>query len=72
MCSVPAQIKFLFLYIHLQNAVKFNPKGFLNPPLANNPAVANRGHTHAHTHTQYHRNTWRRRKRDSLPVSISR
>ncbi|KAM9838834.1 terminal nucleotidyltransferase 4A [Aulostomus maculatus] len=51
---------------------KFNVKGFHNPPLINNPALANRGHTHAHTHTQYHRNTWRRRKRDSLPVSLSR
>lgn len=47
-------------------------KGFHNPPLVNNPVLANRGHTHAHTHTQYHRNTWRRRKRDSLPVSLSR
>ncbi|KAM8767822.1 terminal nucleotidyltransferase 4A isoform 2-T2 [Acanthopagrus schlegelii] len=55
-----------------QNGVKFNVKGFHNPPLVNNPVLANRGHTHAHTHTQYHRNTWRRRKRDSLPVSLSR
>ncbi|XP_035537744.1 terminal nucleotidyltransferase 4A isoform X2 [Morone saxatilis] len=53
-----------------QNGVKFNVKGF--QPLVNNPVLANRGHTHAHTHTQYHRNTWRRRKRDSLPVSLSR
>lgn len=70
--SVPSQIKFLFLYVHSQNGVKFNAKGSHNPPLVNNPTVANRGHAHAHTHTQYHRNTWRRRKRDSLPVSISR
>ncbi|XP_056254782.1 terminal nucleotidyltransferase 4A isoform X2 [Seriola aureovittata] len=55
-----------------QNGTKFNVKGFHNPPLVNGPALANRGHTHAHTHTQYHRNTWRRRKRDSLPVSLSR
>ncbi|CAJ1083717.1 LOW QUALITY PROTEIN: terminal nucleotidyltransferase 4A [Xyrichtys novacula] len=57
-----------------QNGAKFNVKGFHNPPLVNNPVLANRGHTHTHTHThtQYHRNTWRRRKRDSLPVSISR
>uniref|UniRef100_H3BZY2 Terminal nucleotidyltransferase 4A n=1 Tax=Tetraodon nigroviridis TaxID=99883 RepID=H3BZY2_TETNG len=55
-----------------KNGAKFNAKGFHNPPLVNNPVVANRGHTHAHAHTQYHRNTWRRRKRDSLPVSISR
>ncbi|XP_076016053.1 terminal nucleotidyltransferase 4A isoform X2 [Genypterus blacodes] len=53
-----------------QNGVKFNMKGFHNPALVNNPVLANRGHTH--THTQYHRNTWRRRKRDSLPVSLSR
>ncbi|KAK2830123.1 hypothetical protein Q5P01_018054 [Channa striata] len=55
-----------------KNGIKFNVKGFHNPPLVNNPALANRGHTHTHTHTQYHRNTWRRRKRDSLPVSLSR
>ncbi|GLD74053.1 terminal nucleotidyltransferase 4A isoform X3 [Lates japonicus] len=55
-----------------QNGTKFNVKGFHNPPLVNNPVLANRGHTHTHTHTQYHRNTWRRRKRDSLPVSLSR
>ncbi|XP_060915320.1 terminal nucleotidyltransferase 4A isoform X2 [Labrus mixtus] len=55
-----------------QNGVKFNVKGFHNPPLVNNPVMVNRGHTHTHTHTQYHRNTWRRRKRDSLPVSLSR
>ncbi|TKS88630.1 Non-canonical poly(A) RNA polymerase PAPD7 [Collichthys lucidus] len=55
-----------------KNGVKFNVKGFHNPPLVTNPVLANRGHTHTHTHTQYHRNTWRRRKRDSLPVSLSR
>ncbi|XP_028255784.1 terminal nucleotidyltransferase 4A isoform X2 [Parambassis ranga] len=53
-----------------KNGAKFNVKGFHNPPLVNNAVLANRGHTH--THTQYHRNTWRRRKRDSLPVSLSR
>ncbi|XP_034401729.1 terminal nucleotidyltransferase 4A isoform X2 [Cyclopterus lumpus] len=53
-----------------QNGAKFNVKGFHNPPLVNNPVLANRGHTHSHT--QYHRSTWRRRKRDSLPVSLSR
>ncbi|XP_060948819.1 terminal nucleotidyltransferase 4A [Limanda limanda] len=53
-----------------KNGTKFNVKGFHTPPLVNNPVLANRGHTH--THTQYHRNTWRRRKRDSLPVSLSR
>ncbi|XP_061597037.1 terminal nucleotidyltransferase 4A [Cololabis saira] len=56
-------------HIH-KNGVKFNVKGFHNPPLVNNAALVNRGHTH--THTQYHRNSWRRRKRDSLPVSLSR
>ncbi|XP_031142948.1 terminal nucleotidyltransferase 4A isoform X1 [Sander lucioperca] len=57
-----------------KNGAKFNVKGFHNPPLVSNPVLANRGHTHTHTHThtQYHRNTWRRRKRDSLPVSLSR
>ncbi|KAM3858243.1 terminal nucleotidyltransferase 4A [Diretmus argenteus] len=53
-----------------KNGAKFSVKGFHNPALVNNPVLANRGHTH--THTQYHRNTWRRRKRDSLPVSLSR
>ncbi|XP_049891401.1 terminal nucleotidyltransferase 4A isoform X2 [Epinephelus moara] len=55
-----------------QNGAKFSGKGFHTTPLVNNPVMANRGHTHTHTHTQYHRNTWRRRKRDSLPVSLSR
>ncbi|XP_075868179.1 terminal nucleotidyltransferase 4A isoform X2 [Nelusetta ayraudi] len=55
-----------------QAGAKFNAKGFHNPPLVNNAVLVNRGHMHAHTHTQYHRNTWRRRKRDSLPVSLSR
>ncbi|XP_023816071.1 non-canonical poly(A) RNA polymerase PAPD7 isoform X2 [Oryzias latipes] len=49
-----------------QNGAKFNGKGFHNPSLVNSVAVANRGHT------QYPRNSWRRRKRDSLPVSLSR
>ncbi|XP_057684324.1 terminal nucleotidyltransferase 4A [Corythoichthys intestinalis] len=53
-----------------KNTVKFNMKGLHNPPLIANPVMATRGH--AHTHAQYHRNTWRRRKRDSLPVSPSR
>ncbi|KAM4725690.1 terminal nucleotidyltransferase 4A isoform 2-T2 [Anableps anableps] len=52
-----------------QSGTKFNVKGFHNPPPVNGAALANRGHTH----TQYHRNSWtRRRKRDSLPVSLSR
>uniref|UniRef100_M4AGM4 Terminal nucleotidyltransferase 4A n=1 Tax=Xiphophorus maculatus TaxID=8083 RepID=M4AGM4_XIPMA len=51
------------------SGTKFNVKGFHNPPPVNGAALANRGHTHA----QYHRNSWaRRRKRDSLPVSLSR
>uniref|UniRef100_A0A3P9LDH9 Terminal nucleotidyltransferase 4A n=1 Tax=Oryzias latipes TaxID=8090 RepID=A0A3P9LDH9_ORYLA len=49
-----------------KNGAKFNGKGFHNPSLVNSVAVANRGHT------QYPRNSWRRRKRDSLPVSLSR
>ncbi|XP_077405352.1 terminal nucleotidyltransferase 4A [Vanacampus margaritifer] len=53
-----------------KNAVKFNMKGLHNPPLITNPVAATRGH--AHMHAQYHRNTWRRRKRDTLPVSPSR
>lgn len=65
---VPLNVFFSFP----QNGAKFNVKGFHNPPLVNNPVLSNRGHTHIHAHTQYHRNTWRRRKRDSLPVSLSR
>ncbi|XP_034016990.1 terminal nucleotidyltransferase 4A [Thalassophryne amazonica] len=53
-----------------KNGAKFNVKVFHNPALVNNPVLMNRGHTHSHT--QYHRNTWRRRKRDSLPVNLSR
>ncbi|KAK5911459.1 hypothetical protein CgunFtcFv8_005630 [Champsocephalus gunnari] len=55
-----------------KNGIKFNVKGFHNPPLVSNPVLVNRGHTHTHSHTQYQRNTWRRRKRESLPVSLSR
>nr|XP_023832071.1 non-canonical poly(A) RNA polymerase PAPD7-like isoform X2 [Salvelinus alpinus] len=60
-----------------QNGPKFHVKGFHNPAVVHSPALANRAHTHplthahTHSHTQY-RNTWRRRKRDSLPVSLSR
>ncbi|XP_038155707.1 terminal nucleotidyltransferase 4A isoform X1 [Cyprinodon tularosa] len=52
-----------------KSGTKFNGKGYHNPAPVNGAAPANRGHTH----TQYHRNSWtRRRKRDSLPVSLSR
>ncbi|XP_064876444.1 terminal nucleotidyltransferase 4A isoform X3 [Oncorhynchus nerka] len=60
-----------------QNGPKCQMKGFHNPAVVHSPALANRAHTHplthahTHSHTQY-RNTWRRRKRDSLPVSLSR
>ncbi|CAB1350863.1 unnamed protein product [Coregonus sp. 'balchen'] len=56
-----------------QNGPKFQMKGFHNPSVVHSPALANRAHAHplTHSHTQY-RNTWRRRKRDSLPVSLSR
>ncbi|XP_038827603.1 terminal nucleotidyltransferase 4A isoform X1 [Salvelinus namaycush] len=60
-----------------QNGPKCQMKGFHNPAVVHSPALANRVHTHplthahTHSHTQY-RNTWRRRKRDSLPVSLSR
>ncbi|XP_019713734.1 non-canonical poly(A) RNA polymerase PAPD7 [Hippocampus comes] len=53
-----------------KNAVKFNMKVLHNPPLITNLVATSRGH--AHSHAQHHRNTWRRRKRDSLPVSPSR
>lgn len=55
-----------------KNGPKFPVKGFHNPAAVHSPVLVNRGHTHAHTHTQYNRNSWRRRKRDSLPVSLSR
>ncbi|CAL8371745.1 unnamed protein product [Boreogadus saida] len=55
-----------------KNIAKFNVKGFHNPALVSSPVLTTRGHAHAHTHTQYHRTSWRRRKRDGLPVSLSR
>uniref|UniRef100_A0A3Q2ZRY8 Terminal nucleotidyltransferase 4A n=1 Tax=Kryptolebias marmoratus TaxID=37003 RepID=A0A3Q2ZRY8_KRYMA len=51
---------------NVSNGTKFNMKGFFSQPLVNSAAVANRGHT------QYHGKSWRRRKRDGLPVSLSR
>ncbi|XP_062866054.1 terminal nucleotidyltransferase 4A [Trichomycterus rosablanca] len=42
-----------------QTGPKFPVKGFHNPVIQ-------------HGHVQYNRNTWRRRKRDSLPASVSR
>ncbi|KAK7124836.1 hypothetical protein R3I94_019030 [Phoxinus phoxinus] len=41
-------------------------KGFHNPAVVHSPVLSNRNHI------QYNRNTWRRRKRDSLPASVSR
>uniref|UniRef100_A0A3P9J2E5 Terminal nucleotidyltransferase 4A n=1 Tax=Oryzias latipes TaxID=8090 RepID=A0A3P9J2E5_ORYLA len=66
--STSTQVRRTFLYTQMFpiNGAKFNGKGFHNPSLVNSVAVANRGHT------QYPRNSWRRRKRDSLPVSLSR
>ncbi|XP_041759342.1 terminal nucleotidyltransferase 4A isoform X2 [Coregonus clupeaformis] len=56
-----------------QNGPKFHMKGSHNPAVIHSPGLANHAHplTHTHSHTQY-RHTWRRRKRDSLPVSLSR
>ncbi|XP_041931713.1 terminal nucleotidyltransferase 4A isoform X1 [Alosa sapidissima] len=51
---------------HKQNGPKF-PKGFHNSAVAHSPVLANRN-----GHVQYNRNTWRRRKRESLPASVSR
>ncbi|XP_051520433.1 terminal nucleotidyltransferase 4A-like isoform X1 [Myxocyprinus asiaticus] len=45
---------------------KFPLKGFHNPAVVHSPVLSNR------SHIQYNRNTWRRRKRDSLPASVSR
>ncbi|XP_062301707.1 terminal nucleotidyltransferase 4A isoform X2 [Osmerus eperlanus] len=53
-----------------KNGPKFPMKSFHNPAVISSPVLVNRGHTYAHT--QYNRNSWRRRKRDSLPVSLSR
>ncbi|XP_028820442.1 terminal nucleotidyltransferase 4A [Denticeps clupeoides] len=49
-----------------QNGPKFPLKGFHNTAMVHSPVLPNRGHM------QYNRNTWRRRKRDSLPASVSR
>uniref|UniRef100_A0AAY4E1P3 Terminal nucleotidyltransferase 4A n=1 Tax=Denticeps clupeoides TaxID=299321 RepID=A0AAY4E1P3_9TELE len=48
------------------NGPKFPLKGFHNTAMVHSPVLPNRGHM------QYNRNTWRRRKRDSLPASVSR
>uniref|UniRef100_A0A673HDJ5 Terminal nucleotidyltransferase 4A n=1 Tax=Sinocyclocheilus rhinocerous TaxID=307959 RepID=A0A673HDJ5_9TELE len=50
----------------LQTGPKFPLKGFHNPAVVHSPVLSNRGHI------QYNRHTWRRRKRDSLPASVSR
>nr|XP_055074980.1 terminal nucleotidyltransferase 4A isoform X2 [Misgurnus anguillicaudatus] len=49
-----------------QTGPKYPLKGFHNPAVAHSPVISTRGHG------QYNRNTWRRRKRDSLPASVSR
>ncbi|XP_686065.5 terminal nucleotidyltransferase 4A isoform X2 [Danio rerio] len=51
---------------HPKAGPKFPLKGFHNPAVVHSPVLSNRGHI------QYNRNTWRRRKRDSLPASVSR
>lgn len=50
-----------------QTGPKFAVKGFHNPAVIHSPGLTNRN-----GHVQYTRNTWRRRKRDSLPASVSR
>ncbi|XP_012673690.1 terminal nucleotidyltransferase 4A isoform X2 [Clupea harengus] len=54
-------------HLHHKNGPKFPLKGFHNPAVAHSPVLANRN-----GHVQYNRNTWRRRKRESLPASVSR
>ncbi|XP_056597989.1 terminal nucleotidyltransferase 4A isoform X1 [Triplophysa dalaica] len=49
---------------HQKTGPKFPLKGY--PAVVHSPVLSNRGHF------QYNRNTWRRRKRDSLPASVSR
>ncbi|XP_056110429.1 terminal nucleotidyltransferase 4A isoform X2 [Rhinichthys klamathensis goyatoka] len=51
---------------HPKTGPKFPLKGFHNPAVVHSPVLSNRNHI------QYNRNTWRRRKRDSLPASVSR
>lgn len=51
---------------HPKTGPKYPLKGFHNPAVAHSPVISTRGHS------QYNRNTWRRRKRDSLPASVSR
>ncbi|XP_016141568.1 non-canonical poly(A) RNA polymerase PAPD7-like [Sinocyclocheilus grahami] len=53
-------------YHHPKTGPKFPLKGFHNPAVVHSPVLSNRGHI------QYNRHTWRRRKRDSLPASVSR
>ncbi|XP_076864584.1 terminal nucleotidyltransferase 4A isoform X2 [Brachyhypopomus gauderio] len=49
-----------------QACPKFPLKGFHNPAAVHSPLLP------ARSNVQYNRNTWRRRKRDSLPASVSR
>ncbi|KAI7799276.1 terminal nucleotidyltransferase 4A [Triplophysa rosa] len=49
---------------HPKTGPKYPLKGY--PAVVHSPVLSNRGHF------QYNRNTWRRRKRDSLPASVSR
>ncbi|XP_063042150.1 terminal nucleotidyltransferase 4A isoform X2 [Engraulis encrasicolus] len=50
-----------------QNGPKYPLKGFHNPAVVHSPVLASRN-----GHVQYPRNTWRRRKRENLPASVSR
>ncbi|TRY60220.1 hypothetical protein DNTS_026368 [Danionella cerebrum] len=51
---------------HPKTGPKFPVKSFHNPTMVHSPVLSNRGHI------QFNRNTWHRRKRNSLPASVSR
>ncbi|KAK7138914.1 hypothetical protein R3I93_016127 [Phoxinus phoxinus] len=63
--SIPSNLSFHALPGR-QTGPKLPLKGFHNPAVVHSPVLSNRNHI------QYNRNTWRRRKRDSLPASVSR
>ncbi|XP_077052520.1 terminal nucleotidyltransferase 4A isoform X3 [Siphateles boraxobius] len=64
--SIPGNLSLHALPGRQQTGPKFPLKGFHNPAVMHSPVLSNR------SHIQYNRNTWRRRKRDSLPASVSR
>ncbi|XP_023668638.2 terminal nucleotidyltransferase 4A-like [Paramormyrops kingsleyae] len=62
----PSPLPSPHLHHKIHNGPKYPVKGLHSADAVHSPALSNRAHF------QYNRNTWRRRKRESLPVSLSR